>query len=437
MNRDRYDLPLTTASDRAAAHYRDGVDCMLSAWHGAEDAFDQAIGEDPDFALAHIARARLHQLNMQGTEARAMAAQARQLAANASPRERGHIEVIATVIEGNPRLAVTTAEAHLDEYPRDAQVLSMLLGAFGLYAFSGRPDHDDARLAICQRVASHYGEDWWFTGYLGWSHTEAGNFKTGRALSERAIMLRSENANAAHGLSHAMFEQGDMAAGQKFLLQWLPVHDRKSFLHGHLWWHTALSALDDGDLDAALAIYEQQIKPAGRPYPPLNIFTDGASLLWRLRLAGKDGLEPHWRDVAAYGEQYFPQAGAHFADVHHALAAAAIGGDALDARLAQLEARAADGRLAPGRSAIDICRGIKAFADGDNDGTIRLLEPVMAELVRIGGSHAQRELWEDTLIVAYLRSGHAAKAANLISARLDRRPSARDANWARHVQARR
>ena len=77
MNRDRYDLPLTTASDRAAAHYRDGVDCMLSAWHGAEDAFDRAIAEDPGFALAHIARARLHQLNMEGTEARAMAAQAR------------------------------------------------------------------------------------------------------------------------------------------------------------------------------------------------------------------------------------------------------------------------------------------------------------------------------------------------------------------------
>jgi tetratricopeptide (TPR) repeat protein len=374
---------------------------------------------------------------MQGTEARAMAAHATQLAANATQRERQHVEIMAAVIESKPKLAVTAAEAHLDEYPRDALVLSMLLGAFGLYAFSGRPDHDAAKLAVCERVAGQYGEDWWFTSYLGWSHTEAGNLKTGRALSERAITLRSENANAAHGLSHAMFEQGDMAAGQKFLSQWLPVHDRKSFLHGHLWWHTALTALDDGDLDTALAIYEQQIKPAGRPYPPLNIFTDGASLLWRLALAGKDGLEPHWRDVAAYGEQYFPQAGAHFADVHHALAAAAIGGDALDARLAQLEARAADGKLAPGRSAIDICRGIKAFADGDHDGAIRLLEPVMAELVRIGGSHAQRELWEDTLIVAHLRGGHAAKAANLISARLDRRPSARDASWAREAQARR
>jgi tetratricopeptide (TPR) repeat protein len=437
MNRDRYDQPLTTASDRAAAHYRDGVDCMLSAWHGAEDAFDQAIRADEGFALAHIARARVHQLNMQGTEARAMAAHARHLAATASPRERQHVEIMAAVIESKPKLAVTAAEGHLDEYPRDVLVLSMLLGAFGLYAFSGRPDHDAAKLAVCERVAGHYGEDWWFVSYLGWSHTEAGNLSTGRALSERAMTLRSANANAAHGLSHAMFEQGDMAAGQKFLSQWLPVHDRKSFLHGHLWWHTALTALDDGDLDTALAIYEQHIKPAGRPYPPLNIFTDGASLLWRLALAGKEGLEPHWRDVAAYGEQYFPQAGAHFADVHHALAAAAIGSEALDSRLTQLEARAADGKLAPGRSAIDICRGIKAFAEGDNDGAIRLLEPVMADVVRIGGSHAQRELWEDTLIVAYLRGGYAEKAAGLISARLDRRPSARDETWSRQAQARR
>jgi hypothetical protein len=51
MNRDRYDLPLTTASDRAAAHYRDGVDRMPSAWQGAEDAFDRRFAESsPAFA---------------------------------------------------------------------------------------------------------------------------------------------------------------------------------------------------------------------------------------------------------------------------------------------------------------------------------------------------------------------------------------------------
>ncbi len=121
MNRDRYDLVLTTASEQAAAHYRDGVDCMLSAWHGAEAAFDRAIDADPGFALAHMARARLHQLNMEGKEARAMATRARELAAGATPREIGHIDIMAAVIEGKPKVAVSAAEAHLEHYPRDAQ----------------------------------------------------------------------------------------------------------------------------------------------------------------------------------------------------------------------------------------------------------------------------------------------------------------------------
>jgi hypothetical protein len=434
MNRDRYDLPLTTVSDSAAAFYRDGVDRVLSAWHGAGEAFDRAIVEDPAFALAHIARARIHQMNMEVTEARAKAAHARQLAATASERERQHVEIMAAAIEGQPKLALTAAEQHIEEFPRDALVLSLLLGAFGLYAFSGRADHDAAKLAVCERNATHYGEDWWFLTYLGWSHTEAGNARTGRTWSERAMELRAENASAAHGLCHALFEQGDMAAGRSFLSGWLPAHERASFLHGHLSWHVALSALDAGDLDGALGIYEQHIRPPNSRYPPLNVFTDAASLLWRLSLAGKAGLEPYWREVAAYGDDFFPRAGPHFADVHYALAAAATGSDALETRLAELEARAADGRLAPGPAAIGLCRGIRAFAEGDNDNAIRILEPLMPAVVRIGGSHAQRELWEDTLIVACLRGGHGDKAARMISDRLHRRPSARDEAWSREAR---
>jgi len=157
-----------------------------------------------------------------------------------------------------------------------------------------------------------------------------------------------------------------------------------------------------------LAIYQQHIRPPDSRYPPLNVFTDAASLLWRLSLAGKAGLEPHWRDVNAYGDRFFPRAGPHFADVHHALVAAATGSDVLETRVAQLEALEADGRLAPGPTAIGLCRGIRAFAEGDNDNAIRILEPLMPAVVRIGGSHAQRELWEDTLIVACLRGGHTA-----------------------------
>jgi tetratricopeptide (TPR) repeat protein len=434
MQRDSYDLPLTTGSDRAAAAYRDGVDRILSAWYGADDAFDRAITEDPGFALATIARARVHQLNMETAEARAKAAHARELATTATRREQQHVEILAAAVEGQPKVALTGAEQHLEEFPRDALVFSLLLGAFGLYAFSGRADHDAARLAICERHARHYGEDWWFLTYLGWSHTEAGNVGIGRTTTERAIALRSENGNAAHALSHALFEQGDMAAGRTFLSAWLPAHDHASFLHCHLSWHVALTVLEAGDLDGALRIYQQHIRPSGRRYPPLNVFTDCASLLWRLSLAGKTDLEPHWKDVAVYGDRFFPRAGAHFADVHYALVAAATNAEGLEPRLAELQALEAAGKLAPGSFAIDLCRGVRAFAEGDNENAIRILEPLMPAMVRIGGSHAQRELWEDTLIVACLRGGHGDKAAKLLSDRLHRRPSARDQAWSREAR---
>ncbi len=290
MNRDRYDLPLTTASDRAAALYRDGIDCILAAWHGADAAFDAAIAEDPDFALAHVARARVHQINMEGAAARDKATRARQLAATASRREQQHVEIVALVVESQTRPALQAAEQHLTEFPRDALILSLLLGAFGLYAFSGRPDHDAARLSICERYAADYGEDWWFLTYLGWSRTEAGDVVTGRDTTERAYWMKPANASAAHALSHALFEQGDPKEGRTFLSGWLPAHDRVSFLQGHLAWHLALIALEDGDTDGALDIYERHIRPQGLPYPPLNILTDTTSLLWRVSLGEGPGL---------------------------------------------------------------------------------------------------------------------------------------------------
>ena len=211
---------------------------------------------------------------MEFAEARAKTARARQLAATATRRERQHIEIAAAAIEGQPGAGFDrrrTASRRVSS--RCARPFAFARRLRPLRIFR-RADHDAARVAICERHAKQYGEDWWFLTYLGWSHTEAGNVGVGRTLTERAIAIRHENANAAHALSHALFEQGDTVTGRIFLSDWLPAHDRASFLHGHLSWHIALTALDAGDLDGALKIYEQQIRPSDSRYPPMIVFTD-------------------------------------------------------------------------------------------------------------------------------------------------------------------
>ncbi len=283
---DRYGLRLSTKSSAAAA-YRDGVDLLLSAWPGAGDAFDRAIAADPDFALAHIARARVHSFYQQSEAARKEAAIAREkVAQRGSEREKSHVETLALAVEGQLSAALSAALKHLEGWPRDAVVMSLPLGAFGLFAFSGMRDHDQARQDLCERYAAHYGEDWWFLSNHGWSLTENGHVAKGRAITERAFGLRRNNAYAAHALLHAMFEDGSVAEADALVRQWIAGYDRSGILYGHIYWHQALGALEVGDASRALAIYADVLKPSVTTAPPLNAMSDSASLLWRLLAYG-------------------------------------------------------------------------------------------------------------------------------------------------------
>lgn len=428
---DRYGLPLSTSSDEAASAYRDGVDLMLAGWSGMAEALDRAIAADPDFALPHIARARVHAFYQQGELARNKAALARELVARrGTERERSHVETLALAIEGRLPEATAVMLKHVEAWPRDALVLSLPLGAFGLFAFSGMADHDRARHELCERVAQHYGEDWWFLTMSGWAMTENGDVARGRAVTERGFDLRRANAHAAHAVLHAMFEDGSIEAADRLVDEWIPSYDRAGILHGHIRWHQALGALEHGDAARALAIYADVLQPSATQAPPLNVVTDAASLLWRLSAYGHAVPKALWLDADAAAQKLFPKSSLAFADVHMALFAAATQNrEALAARLAVIEQRLGDGKLAAGPVVPAICRALAAFADEDYASCVQTLAPVLSEVVRIGGSHAQRELIEDTFVVALMRNGELPRARALLDARLHRRPSLRDTRW--------
>jgi hypothetical protein len=76
-----------------------------------------------------------------------------------------------------------------------------------------------------------------------------------------------------------------------------------------------------------------------------------------------------------------------------------------------------------------ICRSLGAYARGEYSEAATLLDRAMPDLTRIAGSHAQREVFEDTLIAACLQSGKHARAREVLTARLGRRPRAQDRSW--------
>jgi len=137
-----------------------------------------------------------------------------------------------------------------------------------------------------------------------------------------------------------------------------------------------------------------------------------------------------WEEAAAYARTKFPTPGLAFVDAHLGLAAAATGDRRdIDARAAALTRLVEAGTLAAGTVAPALCRAALEFAEGNYDRCVEIIEPMADDIARIGGSGAQREVFEDTLLLALIRSGQTQKASAMLDKRLHRRPSRRDAVW--------
>ena len=428
---DRYGLPLTTTSVRAVDAYLEGVDRLLSVQPGADRCFQMAIDADPGFALAHIALARTQQLRLQPVEARATAGRARALLRGVTSREKGHVETIARAIEGDAAGALAAVKAHCETHRRDALVLQLNFGAFGLISFAGRREHDEDMWAFFKPFVNDYGDDWWFRFAWAWAHTESGRIAEGRRLMDQAFALNPRNANAVHGVAHVFYEEGDPDGGVKFIEGWLPSYDRAASLHCHLTWHTALFELVRGDVARARVAFEDGIRARVAPLAPAtNVLTDGVSLLWRLMLDGEAVTAAEWKEIARYAGERFPATTAHFHELHCLMAWAIAGEWTLyERRLAELRDRVAKGMLPPGAVVPALAEGFAAFVRGDYATAARAIEPFADDIARCGGSHAQQDVWEETLVAAWIRSGEPEKARVALEKRLARRPSPRAERW--------
>jgi tetratricopeptide (TPR) repeat protein len=431
---DRYGLTLSTPSQQAADRYAEGIDIMLALNDGAKQSLEAAIANDEHFAMAHIALARWFQYAGDRPQAKASKSRALACLDGVTRRERQHVEALAKAVDSDGPTALAMIDEHLQEFPRDAFALKQADGPFGLLGFGGGQDHLEENFALLDRVAGDYGEDWWFLSAYAFAHNELGRCAKAERLARRALDLNSRSGHSTHTLAHVCFESGRPDEGAAFLEAWLPGYPRTSQIYGHLAWHLALFELANGHIERVQARYEADLRPDVSPGMPLITLCDAASLVWCYGLYGVAYAKELPDDIAALAREAFSQPGITFADVHCALAYAAAGDqEALERLAEQLEARLKQGKIAAGEVVPILVKAVAAFAQGDYARAAALMEPVANQVVRVGGSNAQRSVFEDTLLHAYLRCGRRESAEALLRQRLARRPSARDEMWLRQV----
>ncbi len=434
---DRYGLPLSTTSAKAAEAYCRGLDHALAAEAEAEECFREARQEDPGFALAHIAEARLLQFRARPLEAREAAERAQQVVGGATRRERQHVDCLAAAIAGDSRGALEKLRAHIAEFPRDAFVLSQATGVYGLIGFSGRLERNEEQLALLEPLADAYGDDWWFLSQLAFAYNELFRHEEARRAVERSLAGNPRNGHAAHTVAHIAYETGDAEGGAAFLREWLVGYDPAHQLYVHNHWHLALFELAAGNFGDVLALYDRVIRPTVATSPPLGTLADAASLLWRCTLTERPAGELPWAEVADYAAANFPRAGVTWADAHCLIAWCAMNDTArLVALVGQLRDRVAGGKVYAGPVLVTLGEAYLAFASGDWSRAANLFQLARPEFIRLGGSHAQRDVFEETLIEACARAGRLEQARAVLEERLARRPNGRDRRWLAAITAR-
>jgi tetratricopeptide (TPR) repeat protein len=248
--------------------------------------------------------------------------------------------------------------------------------------------------------------------------SEDGQLAVARAKIEQSLAANPNNAHGAHGFAHVCYESGELDAARTFLSTWLTAYPREGFFYGHLNWHLSLCEIQAGEWAKALRLYRDAIALDRHSGGPQQKISDGAAFLWRSELAGHPRDAAAWRTLYDYANGALPRPGNGLADLHVILTQAVMGDDAvLDARARQMKELAQDGRYPSGSYLPALTRAFAAFEHGDFSGAIEALAPLARENERIGGSRAQHDLIEFTLLKAYINADRLEEARRLLSVR--------------------
>jgi tetratricopeptide (TPR) repeat protein len=409
---------VSSSSRDAVDAYDDGVRALLGFGADVIDRFRAALVADPGFVLARAALGVSLYLAEKLPEGRAEMDTAAALARTAplTPRERRHVEALALWIGGRSGDAVRLMHEILAEHPRDMVLMQRL---YYIYFWQGRSAE---MLEMTSSVLDALGGDGFMLGYHAFALEENRRFDEALVLAERAIAVNARDAWAVHALAHILYERGENDRGVEALPPRIHPCDHLGYFKNHLLWHLALMHLAEGRYDRVRKLFQSV-------FGDLEItvgsdLQDSVALAWRLDLYGQPDTR-RWQRLGTAARGWLDMPLLLFHDLHVGMALSAAGDwEGAELQLARLRERSKKTRNATlPEVVVPLLEGLHAFARGEYARSAALMEPLSDRIVEVGGSHAQREVFHDTLLEAALRSGEMGRAGALLERRVAKRPN--------------
>jgi|SRR5271170_487263 len=423
---DRWGVPVQARSEASPALLDDAVEELAALAGDPVAAAEAAVALDGTLALGHIYLAYLALYETTAAGVATAAEILKKLTEAGEPlaeREDHHLRAARAWTEGRWEAAARALEQALVLHPRDLLALKV---AQDLYFFLGN------RLDL-RDVAARVLEDW-PPGQPGWGYVqgiyafgleENADYRQAEKRARAALRHNPRDVWAVHALAHVFEMEGSQREGVAFLTasasDWAG-----SYFAVHNWWHRALYHLELGEPDQALALYDDPIR-AARSTQWLDV-VDAAALLWRLSLFGVDisGRAQHLaEDIDALVDEPV-----YIFNDWHAVMVFGLAGDHRRAErvlAANRRLTAETNRAVADRAGLALLEGFGSFAAGYPERAVDLLIGIRSQAHVVGGSHAQRDVIDLTLIAAAARADQARLARALIAERAARKPAAEPA----------
>jgi hypothetical protein len=415
MQRDLLGNPAGVQRDATLRAIDDFVEGFL-AYETRAERILAAADADPDSCLANVYAGFLWMLleaPAGAIHAARYLAAAEAAAPQAAPREQRNAAVLRAWVGGDPESTRRLCDQITDEFPRDLAIVKLQQ----YFAFNRGDAPEMLRAAL--KVAAANADVPYIHGMTAFAYEQCHLMKEAEAEARAALEMRRKEPWAQHALAHVLLTRGRIDEGAVFLEgvadTWA---DLNSFMVTHLWWHLALFYLSQGRDKEVLELYDHHCWGVAKDYSQDQI--GAVSLLARCEIAGID-VGPRWQELAEHLAARAHDTLMPFLTLQYlyglARAARPEAGTLMEAVRRFAAAAPAFSREVWRDVVLPGCEGLYAYARGDHAGAWGHLIVSVPRMAEAGGSHAQRDLFEQILLDSAVKSGRSAAAQQMLELR--------------------